>query len=441
MDIKQQPSATAHDVLGDLGLRKRLLAGLAAVIVLVVGAGGWAATTLISGAVIAPGFVVVESNIKRVQHPSGGVVGAINVKNGDLVRAGDVVMRLDDTQTRASLGVIVSQLIDLTGRKARLEAERDDTPAIAFPAGFESQGSEAQRIVDGERKLLTAKRQTLTAQKSQLRERIGQLQLESEGVKSQRTAKSKELGLIVEEKSRVEDMHERNLTPVTRVLAMQRDVIRVEGEYGALTAQLGRIGGQINEISMQLLTLEETQRSDAQKELREIEARIAELSERRIAAEDMLKRIDIKSPLEGVVHDLAVHTVGGVIAGGETVMMVVPSSDRLTIEARILPQDIDRVRVGQSVVLRFSAFNQRTTPELAGTLSRVAADLTREPQTGNSYFLVRVTVEDKELARLSGEKIVPGMPAEVFIGTGERTALSYLVKPMTDQIARSFRER
>lgn len=423
------------------GLKPRLLAAIAAIALLVIGAGGWAATSNIAGAVIAPGLIVVDSNVKRVQHPTGGIVGQINVRNGDRVEAGDIVMKLDDTQTRANLGMVVSQLVELTGRKARLEAERDDGAQIVFPADFESSGPDARRIADGERKLLASKRATIEGQKSQLRERVGQLTLESEGIKSQRTAKGRELKIVTEEFARVEDMYKRSLTPVTRVLAMQRDVVRIEGEFGALTAQLGRVGGQINETNLQLLTLEQTQRSEAQKELREIEGRIAELGERRIAAEDMLKRVDIRSPLGGIVHEMTVHTIGGVIGAAETVMLIVPVGDRLPIEARLMPQDIDRVRLGQPVVLRFSAFNQRTTPEVEGYVTHIAADLTREPQTGNTYFIARIAATDASLNKLKGMRIVPGMPVEAFIETGNRTALSYLTKPVTDQLARTFREQ
>jgi HlyD family secretion protein len=246
---------------------------------------------------------------------------------------------------------------------------------------------------------------------------------------------------VREELARLTDMYRRNLLPVTRVLAMQRDEARIDGEHGALVAQIARATGQIGEIELQILTIDQTIRSDAQKELREIEGRIAELSERRVVAEDQLKRIDLRSPIAGTVHELSVFTVGGVIAQGETLMLIVPKDDRLVIEVRVSPADIDQLRLGQTSVLRFPAFNMRTTPEVGGKLTRLAADLTREAQTGQSYYVARIEVDDAGLAVLGSLKLIPGMPVEAFIETGERTALSYLVKPLTDQFARAFKER
>jgi HlyD family secretion protein len=425
----------------DFGLRRRLLAGLAVGAFLVFGIGSWAAFANLSGAVIASGFIVVDSSSKKVQHPSGGVVGEIRVRNGDAVTVGDVLLRLDDTQTRAALGVIVSQLVELTGRKARLMAERDDASAIEFPPDFAAMGPDAERVAAGERRLFEARRRTMGGQKAQHRERIEQLRHEIEGLSSQRDAKARELRLVREELARLTQMYERKLLPITRVLTMQREEARIDGEHGALVAQIARASGQIGEIELQILSLEQTLQSDAQKDMRDTEARIAELSERRVAAEDQLKRIDLRAPIAGTVHELSVHTVGGVIGQGETVMLIVPHDDKLVMEVRISPADIDQLRLGQPCMLRFPAFNQRTTPEVRGRLARIAADLTRETQTGQTYYLARIEVTEEALAQLVGLKLLPGMPVEAFIETGERTALSYLLKPLTDQFARTFKER
>lgn len=435
------PGVTDAPAGGDFGLQRRLLGGLLVAGFLVFGIGSWSAIANLSGAVIAAGLIVVDSSSKKVQHPSGGIVGAILVKNGDAVTAGDVVLRLDDTQTRAALGVIVSQLVELTGRKARLTAEREDAAEIVFPSDFAGMGPDVERVAAGERRLFEARRKTVSGQKAQHRERIEQLRHEITGLSSQRDAKGRELKLVREELGRLTDLYRRNLLPVTRVLAMQRDETRIDGEHGALVAQIARANGQIGEIELQLLTIDQTIRSDAQKELRELEARIAELSERRVAAEDQLKRIDLRAPISGTVHELSVFTVGGVIAQGETLMLIVPKDDRLVIEVRVSPVDIDQLRLGQASVLRFPAFNLRTTPEVSGKLTRIAADLTREQQTGQSYYVARIEVDDAGLAVLGSLKLIPGMPVEAFIETGERTALSYLVKPLTDQFARAFKER
>lgn len=431
--------ADFDDPIHEAAYRRRVMVGIGLCVLLVFGCGGWAAVSSISGAVVAGGSVVVESSVKKVQHPSGGIVGAIPVKNGDQVKAGDLLLRLDDTQTRANLGVIVSQLTELNGRKARLAAERDGVMEITFPDGFESD-ADGQRVAAGERRLFVAKRKSIDGQKAQLEERIGQYRSEIQGLSRQEKAKTSELALVKEELGRVEAMYKQQLTPVTRVLAMQRDATRIDGEHGSVISQIARAEGQISEISIKLIELEETLRADAQKELREVEGRIAELNERKISAEDMLNRVELHAPQAGIVHELAVHTIGGVIAPGDVIMSIIPVQDELAIEVRLSPTDIDQVVVGQHAKLRFPAFNQHSTPELYGSVTRVAADVTRDPQTGASFYVARIKVNDGDIAKFHKMKLVAGMPVEGYIQTGERTALSYLTKPFTDQLARAFRE-
>ena len=419
-------------------LRRRLTFAVALILLLALSCGVWAATTQIAGAVIASGVVVVESNIKKVQHPSGGIVAVIPVKNGDPVRAGDMVLTLDNTQARANLGVIASQLVQLTGRKARLEAERDLVEAIRFPAGFLASGEDARTIAEGEKRLFKYRRTFKQGQTAQLTERIGQIKEETKGLTAQRQAKTAEVDLMIEELERLEVLRKKELMATNRILAAQRDLTRLKGEWGALVAQIARAQGQISEVQLQIIALDQTMQTEATKELRELEARMAELDERKIAAEDQLKRVVLAAPQDGLVHDLAVHTVGGVIGAGETVMTIVPSQDELSVEVRIATSDIDQVQVGQTATLRFPAFNQRTTPEISGTVTRVGADLTRENQTNSVFFVVRIRPEE---VQLQNRKLVPGMPVEAFIATEERTALSYLFKPITDQFVRAFRER
>ncbi len=433
-----------HDTPGtassNASLHKRLVAGLGTVALLAVAIGGWAANATLSGAIIAPGQVVVESSVKKVQHPTGGVVGEILVKNGDRVQAGDLLLRLDDTQTRASLGIVQSQLTDLIGRNARLSAERDGIDKIEFPEDFEAIGIDAVRVATGERRLHTFKLKAADGRKSQLRARISQYRNEIEGLTKQRNAKARELKLVDEELNRLEKLYAKQLLPQTRLLSMQREATRIDGEHGALISQIARTEGQISETELQILEIDETKVADSQKELREGEARIAELLERKAAALDTLKRVDMKAPRSGIVHELAMHTVGGVVGPGDTVMSIVPSDDLNAIEVRLLPTDIDQVTVGQKAVLRFPAFNQRTTPELNGKISRIAAEVTKDQQTGISYYTARVSLADEELAKLGPKHLVPGMPVEGFIQTGERTALSYLAKPFSDQLSRAFKE-
>ena len=419
-------------------MARRLLVGLLLVVVMVASVGGWAATTPIGGAVIASGFVVVESNIKKVQHPTGGIVAEITVKNGNLVNAGDVLVSLDDTQARANLGIVASQLVQLSGRKARLEAERDQTDHVRFPAGFVISGEDAAAIMEGEKRLFEARQSVKNGQIAQYTERIGQLRQEIKGITAQRDAKAEEVELMREELERLEGMRKKDLVPTTRTLQAQRDLTRLRGEWGAHVAQIARSQGQISETELQIIAVTQNMQTDASKELREIEARIAELLERKIAAEDQLKRIYLRAPQTGYVHDLTVHTIGGVIGPGESVMTIVPTHETLSVEARIGTADIDQVAVGQVAVLRFPALNQRTTPEIKGTVSRVGADLTKDPQANAVYFTLRISVADNDRDAF---KLVPGMPVEAFISTHERTALSYLMKPISDQVTKAFRER
>ena len=416
----------------------RITAGLGLIVLLFASFGVWAATTPIAGAVIASGLVVVESNIKKVQHAAGGIVSAIYVKNGDRVTAGDILVSLDETQARANLGIVASQLVQLVARKARLEAERDRSTAIRFPADFAKMSEDAADIAQGEKRLFDARLTAMKGQIAQLRERVGQFRQEIKGLTAQRDAKDQEVELMTEEFERLEGMRKKDLVPVTRTLAAQRDLTKLKGEWGALVAQIARAQGQISETELQIINVEQTFLTDSSKELREIEARIGELLERRIAADDLLKRIHLRAPQSGVVHDLSVHTVGGVIGPSETVMSIVPSQDVLSVEARVATSDIDQVHVGQKAALRFPAFNQRTTPEVHGTVTRIGADLSKEAQTNSVFFTTRISVDDLDTSHF---KLVPGMPVEVYIATGERTALSYLVRPLTDQVTKAFRER
>ncbi len=432
-----------HPAIADTSERdfqRRVVLGLGLVALLFVGFGGWAASSSLSSAVIAPGRVVVEGSVKKIQHPTGGIVKEIRVNNGDSVEAGDILLRLDDTQTRATLGILQSQIIELTARKARLAAERDRAADITFPPGFEDAGEENRQIAAGERRLFNAKRTTAENKRAQLHERIGQYHHEIDGLVKQEKAKAQESALVSEELARLEDMFRRDLVPVTRVLATRRDAVRIEGEHGALLAQIARLRGQIYEVELKIVEIGETIMLDAQKEYRDVEAHLAELNERKIAAEDVLRRVDIRAPRSGIVHELSVHTVGGVIGPGEVIMGIVPTQESRSIEVHVAPTDIDHVAFDQAVVLRFPAFNQRTTPEISGTISRIAADVSQDAKSGATYYTARVHVSDMELAKLADLKLIAGMPVEAYIQTGTRSALSFLTKPVTDQIARAFKE-
>jgi len=419
-----------------------LFAGFFIVFALIGGVTVWAATQQISGAVIATGRVVVASNLKKVQHPTGGVVSKITVKNGDQVAQGQLLMRLDETITKANLSVIVKQTNELSMRAARLEAERDGQDEVTIPKFLKSNESlDVQRIVRGESNLFKSRRESHKKQKAQLRERIAQHREEISGIEGQVKAKATEIKLIAEELAGLETLEAQQLITTNRMVSMRRQAARLEGEHGQLVASVARIRGQIAEVELQILSLDQDAQTKIVDELRQIESKLAELVERRITAEDQLKRIDIRAPIAGIVHQMSVHTVGGVINSAEPVMMLVPQGDKLVIEARIVPQDIDRVHIDQVARVRFTAFNQRTTPELDGKITRIGADLTRDQITGENFFTVRIEFSDTEVARLGENKLQPGIPADVQIRTADRTALSFLIKPLKDQLSKAFRER
>jgi HlyD family secretion protein len=424
-------------------IRRHLGLGLAAAVILAGGIGGWAATAEIAGAVIAPGSLVVDSNVKKVQHPTGGVVGELHVRDGDQVKTGALLIRLDETVTRANLAMVLKSLDELAARQARLEAERDDEPQLIFPEDLSARAADpaVSRVLAGERRFFELRRAARAGQKAQLNERILQIKEQIRGIEEQVVAKASEIAFINQELEGVRDLWHKKLIPITRVTALERDAARLRGERGALVASVAQAKGKITETQLQILQIDQDLRSEVSKELAEIRAKSSELIEKRVAAEDQLKRIDIRAPQDGRVHQLAVHTVGGVISAGEVIMLVVPGSDVLTVEARIAPQDIDQIRVGQNAVLRFTTFNQHTTPEINGEVSLVSADITQDQAKGISFYTVRIMLPDGEIVRLNGAKLVPGMPVEAFIQTGERTAISYLIKPIADQLMKAWRER
>src|SRR5215207_3877508 len=424
-------------------IRRHLVLGVALVVLLAGGVGGWAATTEIAGAVIAPGALVVESNIKKVQHPTGGVVGELRVRDGQTVREGDVVVRLDETVTQANLAMVVKSLDELYARRARLEAERDGEAKIKVGPELARRlaDPDVARVVTGEQKLFEIRRAAREGQKAQLKERVGQLREQILGLNEQIVAKKREIVLIGQELKGVRELWEKNLVQITRLTALERDAARLEGERGSLVSTIAQAKGKVTETELQILQIDQDLRTEVGKDLADIRGKLAELVEKRVAAEDQLDRIDIRSPQNGVVHQLTAHTVGGVINPGEPIMLIVPRAEALAVEAKIAPQDIDQVRVGHKTVLRFSAFNQRTTPELTGEVSMVSADITQDQKTGAPFYTVRITPPASELARLGDLKLVPGMPVETFIQTGDRTVISYLLKPLQDQLTRTWREK
>jgi HlyD family secretion protein len=277
--------------------------------------------------------------------------------------------------------------------------------------------------------------------KSQLTERVAQSQEEISGLIAQVESKDKQIDWIKQELQGVRELWEKKLVQFTRVTTLEREQARLDGERGQLVASTAQSKGKIAEVKIQILQIDQDMRTEVGKDLAEVRGKMAELVEKKVAAEDQLKRVDIRAPQDGMVHQLDIHTVGGVVQAGTPLMLIVPVADKLIVEAKVQPQDIDQLRVGQPAVLRFSAFNSRTTPELNGELSVVSADVTQDQKSGANYYTVRIAVSPAEIARLEGLKLVPGMPVEAFVQTTVRTVVSFFVRPLQDQIARAFREK
>jgi HlyD family secretion protein len=432
----------AKNTSARVSIRRHTLLGLSSALLLVGGLGGWAVVTELSGAVVAPGAVIVDSHVKKVQHPTGGVVGEIYARDGDRVRSGDVVIRLDETVARANLAMVSKSLDELAAHQGRLEAERDGAEEISFSVALRTRLGEPEiaDLLQSENRLFESRREARKGQKAQLKERISQLQEQIDGLDLQAAAKADEIQLIQSELSGVEQLWRKNLVPITRVTALKREETRLRGERGQLISNVAQAKGRISETALQIIQIDQDLRSEVSKELREVQAKVAELVERRVAAEDQLKRIDIRAPQDGYIHQSIVHTVGGVINAGEALMMIVPEADELSIEVKVSPQDIDQLQPGLDTVLRLSAFNQRTTPELKGRVSLIAADLVTDQRSGIQYYPVRVAFAEGERDRLGALKLVPGMPVEGLIQTGYRTVFSYLTKPISDNMAKAFRE-
>lgn len=424
------------------GIRANLVLGLATTFLLIVGGGLWLGLTKIAGAVIAPATVVVESNVKKVQHLTGGTIGAIFAQDGDHVQAGDVVLRLDDTLTKANLQMISEDLNRATVHLARLEAERQGMSDMHLPAAIQAQMDNPQlaALVSGERAVFESRAAALTGQKAQLQSRSKQLERQIDGLKSQQAAEDNAVVLLDKDLADVEGLYSKKLVSKERLSTARLEATRARGESGRLAAAVAEAEARISETALQILQLDEQKRSDATSELRETEAKQTELNERKIVAQDELTKTTIRAPQSGTVQESSVHTIGGVIGPGEVLMMVVPDTDNLVVDALIPPSRIDDIRPGQPVSIRFPAFDAGTTPACQGSVQRTSADLIKDQQHQLSYFSARIKVENKSSCLTEDKVLKPGMPAEVHISTDERSVWSYLLKPLTDQMSRAFRQ-
>lgn len=333
---------------------------------------------------------------------------------------------------------------ELSARRARNEAERDGASSVAFPAELVERGQSdavVAQLIDGEVRLFETRRSGREGQRAQLQQRVLQIRQEIAGLIEQTEAKAREIALIGDELVGVRELRAKNLVALSRVTTLERDAARLQGERGQLVASQAQAQGKITETELQILQIDQDMRGEVGKELADIRGHWSELAEKRVAALDQLKRTDLRAPQDGVVHQLSVHTVGGLVVPSEPAMLIVPNADSLAVEVRIQPQEIDNLHLDQDAMLRFSAFNQRVTPEIAGLVSRISADVSQDAKTGASYYTARIRVPEVERERLGKVRLVPGMPVEAYIQTGERSVLSYLLKPLADQVAKAWRER
>jgi HlyD family secretion protein len=432
------------------GYERELRTGLRILIAATVVIGGWMTLVPLAGAVVVPGNLVVQSNVKTIQHPTGGVIAEIKVDNGKRVAAGDLLLRLDPTQAQASLQTVSKQLDEVRAKIARLTAERDGLEQPGFPPELTSRMSDdnVRGVVASETSLFKARQNTRQSQKDLLTGRVSQLTEEISGLEAQSASKTKQIELINGELTGVQDLYDKRLVPLTRLTTLQREAARIDGERGQLVSSIAETKSKIGETQLQTVKVDQDFRTDVVKDLGEAQAKEGELIEHSIAARDQLDRIEMRAPTSGVIHQLSVHTIGGVIRAGDTVMEIVPDSDDLEVEAHVQPKDIDHVRKGQEAFVRFSAFNQRTTPQVSGKVIFVSADTSQDQHApaaaaasgGSTFYTVRIFLSEEERRRLGDIQLIPGMQAEVFMQTGKRTMMSYLLKPITDQLGRAFTE-
>lgn len=423
-------------------LRRGLRRGMLIICVLVLGLGTMAATLPMTGAVIAPGSVSVATFVKQIAHPFGGVVADVQVRDGDRVSAGQVLMRFDDRVSGANAELTGESLDQLLARSARLVAERDALGRIAFPAELLSRSDDPNITVlmREEEVAFRLRRVARQGQLRQIEQKIAEMNAEIAGYRAQGSGYSQQAELIGQELAVQRGLFEKKYTTLDRLNALERAAVSISAS--AENARSGAAGAQarIAELRAQAASLNQEARSAAAGELMEVQARIADLRRQKVAADDAYQRSTIRAPYAGVVDKLVYRTVGAVVPPGETIMEIVPEHDRLVVEVRLPVTQIDQVREGQAAILRFSAFSAQTTPELRGAVSHVSADRTVEKETGMAYYRATIALSEAELRRLGGLKLKPGMPVEAFVQTDERTMLSYIVRPLRDQLNRAFRE-
>lgn len=414
--------------------------GMRTVVGLLTGLLLFLALVSISGAVVTSGSVTVEGNYKTIQHLDGGIVAKIHVKNGDRVKAGDTLLKIDDTQASASLAVTTGRVYDLMIQQARLEAERDRKASIVLPKGIDKSNPEIATVVAAQLSLFNARRSTQLGQQSVLNQRLAQLQDDIRGLQAQISATKKQTDINTRELSTVIPLFDKGFVNQQRVSPLQRESARLEGETGRLSSELAKLNSAIGETELRIAQAEKEFLNEVVDELRKVQASLAEQIETHRALADRVARTNVKAPVDGFIHALTSHTEGGVISAANPIMQIIPDGGKLLIEAQLAPQDIDKVHAGQPAMVRFPAFSASTTPQIYGQIIKVSPAQITDNQ-GRSYFTTQIEISPAELAKIGRDHtLVPGMPAEVFIETTSHSMLSYLLKPLTDIVTRAFRE-
>ncbi|MFM2350704.1 MAG: hypothetical protein RIR04_1670 [Pseudomonadota bacterium] len=459
--VPAKASATALTKVADTALSKRALAlppapnaatwsarqpiwtGIATVALLIAFFGGWGMMTTISGAIVAPGLVQVEQNRQVVQHPDGGVVAEIAVQEAQTVTSGDLLIRLDGAQIKAELAIVEGQLFDAMARKARLQAERDDLTDLIFPAELTDLAvtrPDVAEQIEGQKRLFVARLETQNAQIDQLGQRLDQIASQSEGIAAQMAAINDQIALLTPEIADQQTLLDKGLTQSARIMDLKREVARLDGNRGEMQSNLAQAEGKATETKLQILQIKSARREEANAQLRDMGDKTLELAERRRALTEQVNRLEIRAPVSGIVLGLAVTTPQSVIRPADPILYIIPQDRPLIIIAQIPPIHVDEVRVGQVVRVSFAAFSARTTPELIGTLTTISADAMTDQASRQSFYRAEITLDAGEMAKLQGNKLVPGMPVQAFISTGDRTPMAYLLKPFTDYFHMAMRE-
>ncbi|KAF0176169.1 MAG: HlyD family secretion protein [Rhodobacteraceae bacterium] len=423
--------------------RRPVIVGLVTVALLVGGFGGWTLFTEIDGAIVSSGQLEVAQNRQIVQHPDGGVVAEIAVKEAQPVKAGDLLIRLDGSLLQSELAIVEGQLFETLSRRARLEAERDDKAEPVFSGELAELAKTRPDVVEqieGQRKLFFARRESTARQSEQLDKRSAQIASQIDGINAQNTALQSQLVLIQQELTNQQSLLDKGLAQSSRVLALQREEASLQGRSGELTAARAQAEGRATEIELEILRLAAVRREEANAQLRDLGPQALELVERRRALIERISRLEIRAPVSGIVLGMQVTTPRSVLRAAEPVLYIIPQDRPLVITAQVQPIHIDEVHVGQKVRVVFPAFSARTTPELFGHVATVSADALVDQRTQIPFFRAEILLDDGELAKLTDQTLLPGMPVEAFIETGARSPMSYLLKPFTDYFNQAFRE-